>query len=222
MPRPTPYAGVAAVATAWTTLLTAMALSRFDVLGPDPLSYLGTDPRSSVLFTIGLAVPALLFTAFHFQVRRRYPASTGFSVVMLLGLAGQMVAAFVPIGGDPTAHRIHTVCALALGISLPLLMWRFAASQPPGGWRRLSYRLFWAEAAACAVGLWLSANSIAPVAEILPGIVFHVWVFTVTFGGPQAEARAASKAAARRDGATHVPAAARSSSTAAAAAAVAR
>ena len=100
--------------------------------------------------------------------------AAGFSVAMLAGLVGQMVAAFVPIGGDPAAHRIHTTFALALGISLPLLMWRFAAGQEPGPWRRLAYRLFWAEAAACAAGLYLSARSIAPVAEILPGIAFHI------------------------------------------------
>ena len=104
---------------------------------------------------------------------------------MLAGLFGQVVAAFVPIGGDPTDHRIHTGFALALGISLPLLMWRFAAGQAPGTWRRLAYRLFFLEAAACVVGLYLSARSIAPVAEILPGIAFHVWVFVVTFRSPR-------------------------------------
>ena len=68
-------------------------------------------------------------------------------------------------------------------------MWRFAAGQPPGPWRRLAYRLFWAEAVACAVGLYLSARSIAPLAEILPGVAFHAWVFVVTFAaspGPTA------------------------------------
>ncbi len=173
--------GVAAVVTAWTTLLTASAVSGFDLLGPDPLSYLGSDPRVATLFTIGLAVPAALFSAFCLDVRRRYRLPAGFPIVMLTGLAGQMVAAFVPIGGDPTAHRIHTTFALALGISLPLLMWRFAAGQEPGRWRRTSYLLFFAEAAACVAGLYLSARSIAPVAEILPGVAFHVWVFVVTF-----------------------------------------
>jgi len=180
------YAGVAAVATVWTTLLTAMAVSHFDVFGPEPLSYLGSDPRSATLFTIGLAAPAVLFVAFHHDVCRRYPVGAGFSAVMLAGLAGQMVAGFVPIGGDPTAHRVHTVCALALGASLPLLMWRFAAGQPAGPWRRRTYRLFWAEVAACAVGVWLSARSIAPVAEIVPGVVWHAWVFVVTLGGAAA------------------------------------
>ncbi len=181
MSRSLRYTGVAAVATVWTTLLTATAISGFDLLGPDPLSYLGTPGGSPVLFTIGLAVPAVLFTAFHRHVRNSFPVGRGFSLVMLAGLAGQMVAAFVPIGGDPTDHRIHTACALALGVSLPLLMWRFAAGQVPGPWRRLAYRLFWAEAAAVAAGLYLSARRIAPLAEILPGVAFHAWVMVVTF-----------------------------------------
>lgn len=175
------YAGVAAVATSWTTLLVAAAISGFDLLGPDPLSYMGSDPQVARLFTIGLAVPAALLVVFHGSVANRFPVSRTFSVAMLVGLAGQMVAAFVPIGGDPAAHRIHTSFALILGISLPLLMWRFAAAQPPGSWRRLCYRLFWAEAAACVAGLYLSARSVAPVAEILPGIAFHTWIFVVTF-----------------------------------------
>jgi hypothetical membrane protein len=180
MRRSLRYTGVAAVVTVWTSLLAATAVSRFDLLGEDPLSYLGTDARSAALFTVGLVVPALLLTAFHHHLRDRYQVAAGFSLAMLGGLGGQMVAAFVPIGGDPVVHRIHTISALVLGVSLPLLMWRFAAGQPRGPWRRLSYGLFWAEALACAVGLYLSARGVAPVAEILPGAVFHAWVVAVT------------------------------------------
>ena len=174
---------MAAVAIAWTTLLAAAARTQFDLLGEEPLSHLGTQSRSAVLFTLGLALPALLLTAFHHHLRRRFPVSPGFSLAMLAGLAGQMVAAFVPIGGAPAAHRVHTTSALVLGASLPLLMWRFAASQPPGPWRRLNYGLCWAELAACALGVCLSALSVAPLAEIVPGAVFHTWVFTVTLAG---------------------------------------
>jgi len=178
------YTGVAAVATSWTVLLTAAALTRFNLLGDRPLSYMGTQPRSAVLFGVGLAVPAVLLIAFHGYVRARYPVGKGFSTVMLAGLAGQMVAAFVPIGGDLAASRIHTTCALGLGASLPLLMWRFAAGQRPGSWRWLAHALFWADTAACVLGL--SGALPAPVAEIVPGAIFHVWIFTVTFAGAAA------------------------------------
>lgn len=100
---------------------------------------------------------------------------------MLVGMASQLIAGVVPIGGTGTASRIHVAAALTLGASIPVLMWRFAADQPSGAWRRWCYGLFWLEAAACAVGITLSRNQVAPLAEILPALAFHVWVATVTF-----------------------------------------
>lgn len=175
------FTGVAAVAVLWSGLLVATALADLDLSGQEPLSYLGTRDSSAVLFTATLAVSALLLAAFHQHVRRRFPVSTGFSAAMLTGLAGQLVAAFVPIAGDPTAHRIHSTSALVLGASLPLLMWRFATAQPVGSWRRLAYGFFWAETAVCLLGLHLSGAVSAPGPEILAAAVFHAWVLTLTF-----------------------------------------
>lgn len=189
MRRSLRYTGVAAVVAVWTSLLAATALTDFNLLGKEPLSFLGTQSRSAVLFTLGLAVPAVLLTAFHQHLRGRFPVSPGFSLAMLAGLAGQMVAAFVPIGRDPAVSRVHTTSALVLGASLPLLMWRFAAGQPRGPWRRLSYGLFWVEIAACVPGVYLSALMVAPLAEILPGAVFHAWIIAVTFGASGVRAR---------------------------------
>ena len=191
MDRSLRSAGVAGVVTIWTALFAGTVLAGFDLLGPLPLSYLGTLPSSAGLFTFGLAVSAVLFIAFHGYLRSAYRLASGFSVAMLTGFAGQLVAAFVPIGGDPTLHRIHTTSALVLAASLPIFMWRFAASQVPGPWRRLTYAFFWAELAACAGGLLLSAANLAPAAEILPAAVFHAWIVTVTFGATRPVAQPA-------------------------------
>ncbi|MDQ4068491.1 MAG: hypothetical protein M3203_03285 [Actinomycetota bacterium] len=172
---------MAAVAVLWSSMLAAAAAAGFDLLGAEPLSYLGTRPPSAVLFTGGLVAAAVLLVVFHEHLRDRYPVAPGFSAAMLAGLAGQLVAAVVPIGGDPGVHRVHTGSALLLGASLPVLMWRFAAAQRPGSWRRLAYALFWVEAAACGVGLYLSAAGAAAVAEILPAAVFHCWIAALTF-----------------------------------------
>lgn len=188
MGRSLPYTGVAAVATIWVSLTAASVAVGFDLFGEQPISYLGTSSGPPWLFTLGLMVSALLLAAFHRFVRIRYPVGSGFSFAMLAGLGGQLVAAVVPIGGEAGAHRIHTTSALVLGASLPLLMWRFAAAQPPGRWRRVTYRIFFAEVLACAVGLYLSARSIAPVAEILPAAVFHIWVIVITFVGTRTSA----------------------------------
>lgn len=174
------FSGVAAITVLWVTLVAGARVSGFDLLGDRPLSYLGTRPPSALLFRGGLLVSAALFVAFHGHIRRRHPVGSGFTSAMLLGQAGQVVAALVSIAGNGVAHSVHTASALVLGASLPVLMWRFAAGQPVGPWRRASYGFFWVEVLACAVGLELSRRRIAPVAEILPAIVFHLWIVAVT------------------------------------------
>ncbi len=181
--------GVAAVAVLWTTLGVGSVLAGFDLLGERPLSELGAGGPATLLFSGGLAVAAVLLVGFHQYVRDRFPVSTAFSVAMVVGMAGQLIAALIPIGGHGAAHRVHTTSALVLGASLPVLMWSFAASQPPSAWRRAGYGLFWAEVVACGAGLWLSALGVAPVAEILPAVVFHAWIVAVTVRSPQVTSR---------------------------------
>ena len=185
-PSLTRYSGLAAVVVLWTALGGAALASGFPLTGERPLSWLVADPGTATLFGAGLVVAAVLLVTFHGHVRLRYPTTRGFSVAMLAGLAGQMVAGVVPIDGGATANRVHTVAALTLGASLPVLMWRFAAAQPPGPWRRLATGLFAAEAMACAAGVVLSRSSVAPLAEILPAACFHVWLVVRTLGLPGA------------------------------------
>ncbi|MFP5375471.1 MAG: hypothetical protein ACLGIO_01640 [Acidimicrobiia bacterium] len=175
------WTGLAAVATLWATLGGASVVARFDLLGHRPLSHLVASPAAAHLFAAGLAGAAVLFVAFHAWLRARYPGSRSFSAAMVGGMAAQLVAAVVPVeGAGPAAARVHVVAALALGGSLPVLMWRFAAAQPPGPLRRTAGRLAAAELAACVVGVGLSRRGVAPLAEVLPAAVFHAWVATLT------------------------------------------
>ena len=174
------FTGVAAVMVLWTLLPLAIWRSGFPLLGPRPLSWMVEDPASAPLFRVALVVSAVLFVAFHGYVRARHPVDRWFSVAMLGGMAGQLVAAAVPIDGGALAHQVHTFAALGLGLSLPVLMWRFAACQPDGRWRRAAWSLFAVEAAACVVGVVLSRSSVAPLAEIVPAAGFHLWIVTIT------------------------------------------
>lgn len=152
------------------------------MLGDRPLSYLALEADVGFLFGVGLMVSAVLFVTFHRHLRLRYRLGVAFSVAMLIGMAGQFIAGVVPIGGTGTASRVHVVAALTLGASIPMLMWRFAADQPPSAWRRWCYGLFWLEVVACVAGIALSRNRVAPLAEIMPALAFHAWVVTATFG----------------------------------------
>ncbi|HET9442665.1 MAG TPA: DUF998 domain-containing protein [Acidimicrobiales bacterium] len=183
---PDRYAGLAAVAILWSSVGAATVLGGFPLLGERPLSWLVAGPWG-LLFSVGLAVGAVLLVAFHGHVRRRYRVDGWFSAAMLTGLAGQLVAAVLPIDAGGTVGRVHAAAALVLGASLPVLMWRFAATQPPGRWRRVAVALFRAEAVACVVGVLLSRASVAAVAEILPAVGFHLWIVVLSVAGPGRE-----------------------------------
>lgn len=186
----TRWTGIAAVAALWSTQAALVVGLGFDLLGDRPLSYLALEADIGFLFGLGLTVSAVLFVTFQRHLRDRYRLGPAFSVTMLVGMAGQLIAGVVPVGGTDTAGRVHVAAALTLGASIPVLMWRFAADQPTGAWRRRCYGLLWLEVAACATGIALSRNHVAPLAEILPALAFHTWVAAVTFGPGRSESAA--------------------------------
>jgi hypothetical protein len=132
-----------------------------------------------MLFRVGLVVAAVLLAAFAGVVHQRRSTPRCFPVVFLIGLVGQIVAAIVPLSGRGVSRAVHTTGGLVLGISLPILMGCFAAGQVGRSWRRVSWALFWLEAAACVAGVVLSRSMRAPIAEALPAGAFHLWILTV-------------------------------------------
>ncbi len=174
------WTGLAAVATLWTTVALGMARTNLGFFDDRPISYLGTVGESDLLFKFGLLVAAGLLAAFSFFARRAFGIPLLFLAASLLGLAGQVVVALVPLSGPGSSSTVHTAGGLILGISLPVLMWRFAAGLLPGRWRIVAYRLFWLEVAACVAGVLLSRSGRAAIAEVLPAVAFHLWIGMVT------------------------------------------
>ena len=175
-----------AVAVLWIGIGASVLRTGFDLLGPLPLSRLAEDERAVDLFGPTLVAAGLLFLAFAVHLWSSYPTGRGFLLLMTLGMIGQVVAGMVPIGAVGHSDPVHVVAALALGASIPLFLWRFAAAQAPGPWRRWTWALLWLQVAASAIGIALSRRGVAPLAEIVPAATFHLWVLTVAFG-PRAE-----------------------------------
>lgn len=175
------YGGGAAVIILWGCVAAGMDRTGLGFFDDRPVSYLGTDPRSALVFRGGLVAAAVLMAGFAWFVGHWFASPRSFLVVFLTGLVGQVVAAGVRLTGPGPSHAVHTVGGLVLGASLPLLMWRFAAGLPVGSRRRAwGYGLCRIELAACVVGVGLSASGRAPIAEIVPALGFHLWVAVVT------------------------------------------
>jgi len=176
------YTGLAAVVVLWVSVATGMYRAGLGFADARPISYLGTDPRSALVFRGGLIVAAGLMARFSWFVFQRFSAPRSFVVATSIGLVGQVVAAVVLLSGPGSSHAVHTAGGLVLGASLPILMWRFAAASALGPRRRIGGRaLFLLELAACAAGIALSVSGRAPIAEIVPALAFHLWVAVVTF-----------------------------------------
>jgi hypothetical protein len=171
--------GPAAVAVLWVSIGTGMTRIGLGFSDPDPLSYLGTDGRSRGLFQAGLLIAAVFLAAFAVLVHESHATPRCFLLAFLIGLGGQVVAAVVPLSGPGSWPTVHTIGGLVLGISLPILMGCFAAGQPAGSWRRLSWAMFWLEAATCVAGVALSQSMRAPIAEAVPAAAFHLWILAV-------------------------------------------
>lgn len=164
----------------WATVGAGMLRTGLSFVDDRPISYLGTDSRSALLFRGGLILATFLLVTFAVIVNRRLVRPTGFLPVFLVGMAGQAIVATVSIAGEGAAHTIHTTGGIVLGLSLPLLMWRFAAGQPPGRWRRQSYALMWLSVICSIAGVALSRANLATVAEAVPAVAFHLWIIVVT------------------------------------------
>jgi len=172
------YAGVGAVAVLWVTVIVGMRRVGLGWSDDRPVSYLGDDPATRTLFRAGLLAAAVLFVVFAICLDRRHRVGRGFLAAFLVGQAGQVVVALVPLDGPGAARAVHTTAGIVLGLSLPVLMWRLAAGEVP--WPTAAWVLTGLEVAACAVGVGLSRSMRAPIAEIVPALGFHLWVAVVT------------------------------------------
>jgi hypothetical protein len=174
------WSGVAAVVVLWTGIGVAVLRTGFPVLGDLPLSRLAADSRAEPIFGPTLVVAALLFVVFCVEVARRYSVGRWFVVVMVSAMTGQLVTGIVPIGAPGESEPVHVAAGLVLGGLIPVFLGLFAVAQPPGSWRQVAFRLFWAQLAATVVGVALSDSGRAALAEMLPAFLFHVWVVAVT------------------------------------------
>lgn len=164
----------------WATVGLGMDRTGLGVGDDRPISYLGTDPRFVSLFRGGLLVASVLLVTFAGAAARHLRRPAGFLAVFLVGMAGQAIVAVVPLDSPGAGHTVHTISGIVLGLSLPLLMWRFAAGQQAGRRRRQAYGLMWLEVAGCVAGVTLSRAGRAAVAEMVPAGLFHLWILVVT------------------------------------------
>lgn len=160
----------------------AMSQVGLGLIDSRPISHLGVDPESALIFSASLLASSFLFVNFGFYVRRTFNVTNKFLLYLLIGQAGQIIVATAPYGMNSQYRRIHTVAAFALAFSLPLLIRAFARSQVRSPYAVLYMWLFRFELVTFAIGmsLFIFTKGIAPLGEALPAIGYHVWIIVIT------------------------------------------
>lgn len=181
------WAGPGAVIVLWVGILSAMRAAGLSFYGSMPLSSLGVNEHSDLLFSATLIIAALFLMLFCVYLNIRYKVTRGFTAIFMTGQVAQIVAAIVPFGGS--SKNFHSTAAFVLAFSLPLHIWLFAKSQS-GKLRQLAYQLLWLELACFTLGIgtFVLTNKVAPLAQSLPAVAFHVWLVGIAFYNSSTEA----------------------------------
>lgn len=177
------YSGVAGVFALWVLILLAMHKAQLGLIDNRPISYLGVDPKTKLLFMLGLIISAILFISFAYYINRRFKVGRKFMAYFLIGQLGQIVAALFPDTPHSCYKIIHTIAAFTLAFSLPLLIRQFSLSQPRSQYHKLYVSLFRFELVAfvIGIGMFILVKGVAPLGEALPTIGFDLWIIVLTY-----------------------------------------
>lgn len=176
------FSGLATVSILWSTILIGLHRAHLDIFGNWPLSYLGVNHDSRLLFNGGLILSALTLLLFLWYLSVQYVTTKWFLSVIAIGQVGQIIAAIFMFGGDQPSKTIHTLAAFTLAASIPIGLWTFALSQQKP-LKKLALRLAWLQTACFVVGIGSFAFVLhgAPAGQILPALAFHLWIIVITF-----------------------------------------
>jgi hypothetical membrane protein len=179
------YSGILGVLIIWLGIGAAMFIARLGLFSNLPISSLGVNPKTSVLFSLSLLTSAALFIKFAFYVRQKFKVKNRFLTYFMIGQFGQIIVALVPYGNNSRYKLIHTIAAFTLAFSLPFLIGQFYFSQSNSKFKSLYKSLLILEVGLFVVGIgaFVFAKGVAPLGEILPTMGFHLWIITVSVIG---------------------------------------
>jgi len=175
------FSGVLAIIVLWSGISVSMYKAGLGLIDTRPISFAGTEPETSFLFSATLITSAILFGLFGYNIYRKYGCSKWFIITFMLGQIAQVVAALFQYGGED--KLIHTVAAFTLAGAIPTYMLFFALSIKTLSLRSIAFRFYIIELLFFTVGIgaFIFVKGISPLAEILPALPFHAWIIYMTF-----------------------------------------
>ncbi len=177
------YSGILGIGVLWLSVGVSLFITRFNVLGNSPISYLGTYPQTKYIFNTGLILASVLLLTFAYHIRHKLAVSKAFLAVFTLGQVCQIIVALTPYTSKTILRPIHIISGFVLAITLPLSIGLFAkTAQLSKRIRTTSLYLFYGELLLFVLGIswFVLASSGGALSEIITAIVFDVWIITLS------------------------------------------
>ncbi|MDQ3123177.1 MAG: hypothetical protein M3Q14_00620 [bacterium] len=184
------FSGIAGIAILWLSVITSLILTRFNVLGTLPISYLGVYDNSRYLFNGGLILSALLLLLFMCHVGRQIILSKVFLAVFFLGQLSQIIVALTAYNSQSIEKTIHVIFAFALALTLPVSMYAFKKSPGvTGNIKLMTSRLLNIELVMFVLGIgwFVRASAAGALSEMIVAVVFDVWIIVLSLKLLQAD-----------------------------------
>lgn len=177
------YSGMMGIAVLWISVGLSLYITRFDVLGLRPISYLGVYSDSKYLFNSGLILASLLLILFLYYLSTQLRLSKPFIFFFTLGQVCQIIVALTPFNAASVIRPIHVVAGFLLAVTLPTTIWLFTRfPELSVQLKELSKRFFYAEIILFVLGIswFVFASTAGALSEILTAVAFDVWIVAIS------------------------------------------
>ena len=177
------YCGFLAIAVLWSTVLASIFVTKFNLFGTLPVSYLGVYEQSKYLFNGGLIVSSILLLGFLYYFSEHQPLSKWFIAIFVAGQICQIIVALTPYNSQSYIRSVHVVSAFALAFTLPLSMYALRYSRSvSAAVLKVTSRFLQLELVLFVLGIgwFISASAAGALSEIITAIGYDVWVIALS------------------------------------------
>lgn len=180
--RPLTISGLLAISVLWLSVGWSLVVTKLDIFGKLPISYLGVFQESKTVFNFSLIVSACLLLAFCYFASQQLRLSRYFIATFILGQLAQITVAVTPFNSTSIARPVHVVAGFVLAFSLPLSMYWFMRSDIPAKLHDLTKFFLKIEIALFILGIgwFVLASSGGALAEIVTAVAFDLWIVAIS------------------------------------------
>lgn len=174
------YSGIASLAVTLFTVIWCSYQQNFNLLGKQPISYLGTTSSHS-FFEFGILASAVLLGTFYKYISRRFRTSVGYTSLFAAAVVSEIILAIWPETNRGKTQLVHWIAAWVFVASIAFSVLLFALNNKETKVAKVSKATGYTFIFILVpeILLYVVGKS-ASLSQIINGGIFAVWVIYVS------------------------------------------